>query len=100
MTGRLDGRRILVVGAGTRRTDDPDAPAGNGRAISVLAAREGASVACADLDREAAAATADLIRGEDGHAQVIVADVSDADACASMVATAAELLGGLDGIVL
>ena len=41
MTGRLEGRKILVVGAGTRPTDDPDAPPGNGRAISVLAAREG-----------------------------------------------------------
>lgn len=98
--GRLAGRRILVVGAGTRATDDPDAPVGNGRAISVLAAREGASVACADVDRRAARATADLIRDEDGHAQVVVADVADADACAAMVATAAELLGGLDGLVL
>ena len=50
MTGRLAGRRVLVVGAGTRRSDDPDAPIGNGRAISVLAAREGAAVACADID--------------------------------------------------
>ena len=47
---RLEGRRILVVGAGTRPSDDPDAPIGNGRAISVLAAREGAAVVCADLD--------------------------------------------------
>jgi NAD(P)-dependent dehydrogenase (short-subunit alcohol dehydrogenase family) len=100
MSGRLEGRRILVVGAGTQRTDDPDAPVGNGRAISVLAAREGASVACADRDREAASATADLIRDEGNHAQVIVADVADAEACEGMVATAADLLGGLDGIVV
>src|SRR5215471_15288241 len=39
---RLAGRRVLVVGAGTRASADPDAPIGNGRAISVLAAREGA----------------------------------------------------------
>ena len=28
---RLRGRRIVVVGAGTRRIDDPNAPVGNGR---------------------------------------------------------------------
>src|SRR5437588_287263 len=32
---RLTGRRVLVVGAGTQRSDDPDAPVGNGRAIAV-----------------------------------------------------------------
>src|SRR5215204_6174305 len=35
--GRLNGRRVLVVGAGTRATADPDAPIGNGRAIATLA---------------------------------------------------------------
>jgi NAD(P)-dependent dehydrogenase (short-subunit alcohol dehydrogenase family) len=98
--GRLEGRRILVVGAGTRHSDDPEAPPGNGRAISVLAAREGATVVCADVDREAAKETASLVRDEGGHAQVVVADVSDPEACAAMVAEAAELLDGLDGVVL
>src|SRR5215475_6167116 len=55
--GRLAGRRILVVGAGTRTTPEPDAPIGNGRAISVLCAREGAAVACADVDEASARAT-------------------------------------------
>lgn len=100
MSGRLEGRRILVVGAGTRASDDPEAPAGNGRAIAMLAAREGAQVACADIDRDAARVTAGLIRDEGGHSQVVVADVADADACADMVATAAEQLEGLDGLVL
>ena len=44
MSGALAGRRILVVGAGTRSIDDPDAPIGNGRAISVVAGRAGATV--------------------------------------------------------
>ena len=48
--GRLQARRILVVGAGQRAIDDPDPPIGNGRAICLLASREGASVMCADLD--------------------------------------------------
>ncbi len=97
---RLEARRILVVGAGTREVDDPDAPYGNGRAISVLAAREGATVVCADVDVKAARATASLVRDEGGHAQVVVADVADPAACAAMVSEAAELVGGLDGLVL
>ena len=67
--GRLEGRRVLVVGAGTRPSDDPDAPIGNGRAISVLAAREGAAVACADIDADAAAETARLVEAEGGRAR-------------------------------
>ena len=46
---RLAGRRILVVGAGTRTHGIPDAPIGNGRAVAVAAAREGATVVCADI---------------------------------------------------
>lgn len=96
---RLVGKRIVVVGAGTRASDDPDAPMGNGRAIAVLAAREGAAVACVDIDRGAAERTAELVRAEGAIAHVIVADVSDADACARLVTESAEALGGLDGIV-
>lgn len=58
---RLVGRRILVVGAGTQHSDDPDAPLGNGRAIAILCAREGAAVACADRDETAARDTAQRI---------------------------------------
>jgi NAD(P)-dependent dehydrogenase (short-subunit alcohol dehydrogenase family) len=100
VTQRLPGRRIVVVGAGTRITDDPEQPLGNGRAIAVLAAREGASVACVDVNADAAAATAKLITDEGGKAAVVAADVSDADACASLVEESVAALGGVDGIVL
>lgn len=66
----LTQRTVLVVGAGTRPSDDPEAPAGNGRAIAVAAARQGATVACADRDGPAAEATAELIRAEGGAAHV------------------------------
>ena len=69
--GRLTGRRVLVVGAGTRPSPEPDPPIGNGRAISVLAARKGAAVACADRDAEAAEATAALVRSEGQIAAVV-----------------------------
>jgi NAD(P)-dependent dehydrogenase (short-subunit alcohol dehydrogenase family) len=96
----LDGRRILVVGAGTRRSDDPEAPVGNGRAIAVTVARRGATVACADRDAEAATETADLIAGAGGTACVVVADVATEEGCADSVAGAVDGLGGLDGLVL
>jgi NAD(P)-dependent dehydrogenase (short-subunit alcohol dehydrogenase family) len=94
---RLDGRRVLVVGAGTQPSDEPDPPVGNGRAISVLAAREGAEVVCADRDRAAAEETAAWIESEGGKATVEVADVASEDDCAALVAAAG---AGLDGLVL
>jgi NAD(P)-dependent dehydrogenase (short-subunit alcohol dehydrogenase family) len=101
VSGRLRGRRVLVVGAGTRRTSDPDAPVGNGRAIAVAAAREGAVVACADVDRESAEETARLVSDEGGAtALVLSGDVRDEAACEAMVAEAEDGLGGLDGLVL
>ncbi|MEY2589131.1 MAG: hypothetical protein QOJ67_1115 [Acidimicrobiaceae bacterium] len=61
-----------------------------------MAAREGATVVCADLNEEAAAATAALIEGEGGKASVVVGDVASEDDCRSMVAASE----GLDGVVL
>jgi NAD(P)-dependent dehydrogenase (short-subunit alcohol dehydrogenase family) len=100
-TDRLAGRTILVVGAGTQPSDEPDPPIGNGRAISVTAAREGARVVCADRDEDAAAETASLVRGEGGEATVVVGDVRSADDCAAMVDAAVEAGSGrLAGVVL
>lgn len=98
--GRLAARRVLVVGAGTRPSSDPEAPIGNGRAISVLAAREGASVACLDLDRSAARATADLVEAEGAKAIVLDGDAADPIAAGDLVADAGTALGGIDGLVL
>ncbi|MFP1625472.1 SDR family NAD(P)-dependent oxidoreductase [Streptomyces sp. 5K101] len=97
---RLAGRRVLVVGAGTRPGDAPQAPVGNGRAIAVLAAREGADVACADLVGPAAAVTADLVTAEGGLGVSVVADATDAEQSAAMVAEAVRGLGGLDALVV
>ena len=100
MTARLEGRRLLVVGGGSQAAGDPDAPPSNGRAISVLAAREGARVAVADRVAGAAEETAGFVREEDGEATVIVADAAVAEDCERMVTEAIDALGGLDGLVL
>jgi NAD(P)-dependent dehydrogenase (short-subunit alcohol dehydrogenase family) len=98
---RLSERTVLVVGAGTQPSDEPDAPTGNGRAISVLAARAGAHVVCVDRDAVAAEQTAALVRSEAADATVVVGDVTSADDCAAMVGRAAEVSGGrLDGVVV
>ena len=106
--GRLTGRRVLVVGAGDAAIAGTGSPPGNGRVISVLAAREGAAVACADRDTAAAEATAALVRAEHAEgpgnggpaAAVVLADVAAPDTCAAVVTDSAAALGGLDGVVL
>ena len=94
--GRLAERRVLVVGAGTIPSPDPDPPIGNGRAISVLAAREGAEVICADRNEEAAAKTVALIEDEGASASVLIVDAADEESCRAMAASAGEL----DGVVV
>lgn len=89
----------MVVGAGTRMSDEDDAPIGNGRGIAVLCAREGADVACVDINQEAAEFTARLCEQEGVRAISVVADVRDADACERLVSEATKGLGGLDGVV-
>lgn len=98
--GRLRDRRILVVGAGTQRSPEPDPPVGNGRAIAILCAREGAAVVCADVDAAAARETQALVENEGARGAVVVGDVSDDAACERIVAESEAALGGLDGVVL
>lgn len=97
---RLDGRRIMVVGAGQRTLDAPDPPVGNGRAISLLFAREGAALTCVDVSPESVAQTCELIRSDGGVAYAEVADIGDAQAIPALVERSTARMGGLDGIVL
>jgi NAD(P)-dependent dehydrogenase (short-subunit alcohol dehydrogenase family) len=98
--GRLAGRRIIVVGAGQRKIIDEDPPIGNGRAMSVLFAREGARVACIDVNKEAADNTVAQIKSEGGEAFTDIVDVSDASAIPLAVERCIRQLGGLDGLAL
>lgn len=98
--GRLAGRAVLVVGGGQRTFDAASDPVGNGRAISLLAAREGAAVAVADVNAESAADTVAQIAREGGRAVAITADIAVDDDVARMVDDAHRRLGALDGMVL
>ena len=86
MTGRLDGRRALITGAGGAL----------GRASSLRFAREGAAVAVVDIVADAVEETVRLVRAAGGTAVGLVADVADEDAVAGAVGDAVEALGGLD----
>ncbi len=97
--GRLMNRRILVVGGGQRCFDPATDPVGNGRAMSLLYAREGARTAVADINLESAENTLALIRQEGGDGIAIVADVSSESDVKAMFETAIAQLGGLDGVV-
>ncbi len=90
-TGRLEGRRALITGADS----------GIGAAIAIAFAREGADVALSYLPAEEE--DAQEIRGfiEDAgrRAFLFPGDLSDGDFCDTLVADAAQALGGLDALV-
>jgi NAD(P)-dependent dehydrogenase (short-subunit alcohol dehydrogenase family) len=97
---RLSGRRILIVGGGQRVFDAATDPIGNGRAMSLLCAREGAQVAVADVNRASAEDTVAQIAKEGGRAVAIEADVTDEAKVIAMIDAAHRAMGGLDGMVL
>lgn len=94
MSGRVSGKVAIVTGAGTNEVG-----IGIGHAISVVLARQGASVLLADKSEERARKTLKAIEAEDGTAKVFVGDVSRSEDCQAMVAAATAGFGGLDILV-
>ncbi|HEY7279188.1 MAG TPA: SDR family NAD(P)-dependent oxidoreductase [Trebonia sp.] len=89
---RLEGKVAMVVGAGQA----PGRMTGNGKATSMVFAREGAKVLCVDRDKAAAEETVAAIRVEGGIAEAAVADVRDEDAIKAVVAGCVDLWGRID----
>ena len=96
----LAGRRILIVGAGQQDHGLADPPIGNGRAMSVLFAREGAAVALADIDAAGLEATEALVRAEGAECVSVVADAAEEAGIETMFERGCAALGGLDGLVM
>ena len=69
---------------------------GNGKAVAVLFAREGASILALDIDAGAVAETAAIIEGEGGTVATMTCDVTQADEVAAMVETCRERFGRID----
>ena len=88
---RLDGKTAIVTGAGSSGEG-----IGNGKATSVLFAREGAKVLLVDAVKERAEETLAMIREEGGEASVFQADVTSAEECRSMVDAAVDRYGRVD----
>lgn len=89
--GRLAGKVAIVTGAGSSGPG-----IGNGKAASVLFAREGAKVLVVDQVKERAEETLAIIGEKGGEASVFEADVTRAEDCQRMVEAAVERYGRLD----
>jgi NAD(P)-dependent dehydrogenase (short-subunit alcohol dehydrogenase family) len=91
LANRLSGKVAIVTGAGSSGPG-----VGNGKAASILFAREGAKVLCVDQVLGRAEETVARITGEGGVASAFAADVTRRADCAALVAAAAERYGRLD----
>src|SRR3954451_7933243 len=95
MSGRLQGKTAVIVGAGQSAGET----IGNGRAMAVLFAREGAEVLCVDRDLASARETVTMIAADGGTAVPFQADVSRDAGCAALVAEARSRWGRIDILI-
>jgi len=91
---RLAGKVAIVTGAGSEGSG-----VGTGRAISLVFAREGASVCLVDRERERAEETRRAIDKTDGKAFVCSADITRSADCDRIVAETLERFGRVDVLV-
>jgi meso-butanediol dehydrogenase/(S,S)-butanediol dehydrogenase/diacetyl reductase len=83
---RFESRKAVVTGAAS----------GIGRATAIRLAHEGAAVCCADIDADAAKATADTISSAGSKATSVRVDVADLTSCEAAIEEATHALGGID----
>lgn len=95
MTGRLAGKVAIVVGAGQQ----PGDTIGNGRAIAMTFAREGAEVMCVDRVAERANESAVMIADSGGTAFAHAADITQLADIEALIAAALARWGRIDILV-
>ena len=92
--GRLTGKVAVITGAGCV------APGwGNGRAASVLFAREGATVVGTDINLDAMEETANLLRETDAEHHLARCDVTDSASIENLVEDVLSRYGRIDVLV-
>jgi NAD(P)-dependent dehydrogenase (short-subunit alcohol dehydrogenase family) len=91
---RLSGKVALVTGAGSIGTG-----IGNGRAIAIRFAQEGARLLLTDREAGAVEATREMLRGEGHDAEIFVGDVSSEADDRAAVAKVHRAFGRLDVVV-
>lgn len=91
----MEGKKAVVVGAGQPRHH----LLGNGRAIAELLAREGAEVCAVDMHEDRAKETAARIEAAGGKAHAFMADISQPEDCARLIADAYAAMGRIDALV-
>lgn len=92
---RMAGKVAIVVGAGQAA----GGTIGNGRAIALLLAREGARVLLVDRDLDSARATQTMIAAEGGESDVALADVTDESSVAPIASRCLDAFGRIDILV-
>ena len=88
---RLEGKVAIVTGAGSSGEG-----VGNGKAASILFAREGAKVLLVDFQEDRARETLQLIQEEGGVASTLQGDMTNIEDCQRMADTAMERYGRVD----
>ena len=95
MVKRLEDKVAIVVGAG----QTPGDTIGNGRAISILFAREGAKVMLVDRRIDSAYDTKSLIEKEGGESFAFQVDIVREDDCRRMAEECVDHFGRIDVLV-
>jgi len=95
MVDRLKGKTAIITGAG----QTPGETIGNGRAMAILFAREGAEVLCVDRLLDRAEETVAMIAAEGGRAFAHQADVSKNADCAGIIEAGKTRWGRIDILV-
>ena len=95
MGNRLEDKTAIVVGAGQTAGEN----IGNGRAMAVLFAREGAKVMLVDRNQDSALETKAMIDGEGGESAVLQADITSEDDCRRIADACVEHYGRIDVLV-
>lgn len=92
MSGRLDGKVAVIVGAGQQAGET----IGNGRATAIRFAQEGAQLLLIDRDLAAVEATRDDVVTNGGTAHVLELDITADSAPAQIISSALDHFGRLD----